>query len=177
MTFDWQKDCAVQKQTPDSRLSSWQTNNLKSLDSHLFACVRRGRWWWPRYETFGSLRLYCESEFKGSKVGRFKLKSKLWKVFDHTKFMKQDDSGQPNAFSKYGQSKLKAFGCNQWQVPCSCSRGQRSIIIIVMSVCWKLKCARRICNINTGCLHTVDIPNGGFSNFTHIYIVLKAIKQ
>ena len=22
--FDWQKDCPVQKQTPDSRLSSWQ---------------------------------------------------------------------------------------------------------------------------------------------------------
>ena len=49
---------------------------------------------------FGSIRLYYESEFKESKVGRLKLKSKLWKVFDHTKFMKQDDSGQPNAFSK-----------------------------------------------------------------------------
>ena len=45
-----------------------QTNNLKSLDSHLFACVRWGRWWWPRYVTFGSLRLECESELKGGKV-------------------------------------------------------------------------------------------------------------
>ena len=43
-------------------------NNLKSLDSHLFACVRWGRWWWPRYETFGSLRLEYESELKGGKV-------------------------------------------------------------------------------------------------------------
>ena len=44
-----------------------------------------------------------------------------------------------------------------------------------MSVCWKLKYARRICNINTRCLHTLDIPNGAFSNLTHR--VLKAIKQ
>ena len=96
-------------------LSSWQTkyDNLKSLNSHLFACVRRGQWLWPRYETFGSLRLECESEFKGGKVGRFNLKSKLWKLFDHAKFLKQDDSDQPNAFSKYGQSKLKAFRYNQ----------------------------------------------------------------
>ena len=55
--------------------------------SHLFACVRPGRWWWPRYETFGSLQLECESELKGGEVGRFNLKSKLWKLFYHTKFI------------------------------------------------------------------------------------------
>ena len=100
--FDWQKDCPVQKQTPDSRLSSWQAI-ISVQKETIFSTL----------ETFGSLRLECESEFKGGKVGRFNLKSKLWKLFDHAKFMKQDDSGQPNAFSKYGQSKLKAFGYNQ----------------------------------------------------------------
>ena len=44
--------------------------------------------------------------------------------------MKQDDSGQPNAFSKYGRSKLKAFGYNQQQVPfCSCSRVLEGFVI------------------------------------------------